>query len=379
MVLVAILTACVSLVRNILQAFLYFIIPRPAITDPQANRIRDSRLTAQFIQKFEEKYGNTHPEFFQGSYSQALDRAKNDLRFAMIILQADEHDNTKKFNRETLTSDLLISFLRENDFLVWAGNIKDPEAFQVNSILQATTYPFVAVIVLATPHGNTGMSPRMTVVDRIEGLLSPEILIARFTILINRYGSGLQRIRNERAERDSARQIREQQDSAYLASLQADQEKERKARELAEAKKLASERAKREEEERMLLLANKEKWRRWALTQLPNEPNQNETNVTSLSFRLLNGERVVRRFRADDTVEMIYIFVDTYHMRKETSSSSTVHQPPEDYVHTFDFLLVSPFPRTVHHVDKLKTIKNVSGLWPSANLIVEGLTSDDDE
>ncbi|CAG8445113.1 2055_t:CDS:2 [Scutellospora calospora] len=378
MVLVAILTACVSLVRNIIQAFFYFIIPRPAITDPQANRLRDSRLTAQFIQKFEENYGNTHPDFFQGSYSQALDRAKNDLRFTMIILQADEHDNTKKFNRDTLTSELLISFLRENDVLVWAGNIKDPEAFQVNNVLQATTYPFVAVIVLATPHGNTGASPRMTVVDRIEGSLSPELLIARFRIAINRYGPGLQRFRSERADRDAARQIREQQDSAYLASLQADQEKERKARELAEAKRLASERAKKEAEERLLFLANKENWRRWALTQLPNEPHQNETDVTKLSFRLLNGERVVRRFRADDTVEMVYIFVDTYHIRNETSSSSTI-LPPKDYVHTFDFLLVSPFPRTVHHADKFKTIKNESGLWPSANLIVEGLSTEDDE
>ncbi|CAG8463238.1 7448_t:CDS:2 [Racocetra fulgida] len=305
MVLVAILTACVSLVRNILQAFFYFIIPRPAITDPQANRIRDSRLTAQFIEKFEQKYGRTHPDFFQGAYSQALERAKNDLRFAMIILQADEHDNTKKFNRDTLTSELLISFLRENDVLVWAGNIKDPEAFQ------ATTYPFVAVIVLATPHGNNGTSPKMTVVDRIE---------------------------------DSARQIREQQDNAYLASLQADQAKERKARELEEAKRLASERAKREAEERKLILANKEKWRRWALTQLPNEPNQNETEVASLSFRLLNADI----------------------------------QPPKDYEHNFDFLLVS-FPRTVHQADKFKTIKNENGLWPSANLIVESLTTEDDE
>ncbi|CAG8718549.1 2793_t:CDS:2 [Cetraspora pellucida] len=313
-----------------------------AIADPQANRIRDSRLTAQFIEKFEQKYGRTHPDFFQGSYSQ-----------------------------------LLLSFLRENNVLVWAGNIKDPEAFQVSSTLQATTYPFVAVIVLATPHGNTGTGPRMTVVDRIEGSLSPEILIARFTILLSRYGPGLQRFRNERAERDAAREIREQQDNAYLASLEADREKERKARELEDAKKLASERAKKEAEERMLLLANKEKWRRWALTQLPNEPNQNETDVASLSFRLVNGERVVRRFRADDTVEMVYIFVDTYHIRNETSSSADV-QPPKDYEHNFDFLLVS-FPRTVHQADKFKTIKNESGLWPSANLIVESLTTEDDE
>jgi hypothetical protein len=30
-------------------------------------------------------------------------------------------------------------------------------------------------------------------------------------------------------------------------------------------------------------------------------------------------------------------------------------------------------------VDKFKEIKSERGLWPSANLIVEGLTSDDDD
>jgi hypothetical protein len=71
----------------------------------------------------------------------------------MVVLQTDEHDNTVKFNRyifkvflitffrsilyiqigisrNTLTSELLITFLRENNILVWAGDVRDPESFQ---------------------------------------------------------------------------------------------------------------------------------------------------------------------------------------------------------------------------------------------------------
>ncbi|CAG8582239.1 155_t:CDS:2 [Acaulospora colombiana] len=357
MVLITIVTACFNLLKNVLQTFLYFIIPRPVIVDTQAQRARDLRLTAQFIQNFEEKYGVAHPDFFQGTYSQALDRAKNDHRFLMVILEADEHDDTAKFNKETLTSDDLISFLRDNNILVWAGNVKDPEAFQV--------------IVLQTPHGSSGLSPKMTVVDRIEGLSSPETLIARLTIQINRYGPGLQRFRMDREERESARKIREQQDHAYLASLHADQEKERRAREIQE-------RARKEAEERQLFLENREKWRRWSLAQLPPEPSHDEKEVTRLSFKLASGDKVIRRFRADDTVEMLYIFVDTYHLRKESTSSETP-QPPKDYVHKFDFLLVSPFPRIEYRVDKFKTIKEENSFWPSANLIVEIMSNDDDD
>ncbi|CAG8536051.1 539_t:CDS:2 [Funneliformis caledonium] len=340
--LMAIINACFNLFTGILNAVLYFLIPRPVITDDQANR-RDSHLATQFIQKFEEKYGDVHPDFFHGTLSEALERAKRDLRFAMVILQT-----------------------------VWAGDIKDPEAYQ------ATTFPFVAVIVAQIPQGSAGSSPRLFVVDRFEGYSSPENLIARLTLSIDRNGPSLQRIRNERAEHEAAREIRAQQDDAYLASLRADQEKERKARELVEAQRLAEERARKEKEARQLLALNRENWRRWTLKNLPDEPRPEETEVAKLSFRLANGERVVRKFRATDTVETVYNFVDTYNLR-DKSSSSNVSEPSADYTHTFNFLLVSPYPRTVHHADKFKEIQNEQGLWPSANLIVEELTSDDDE
>jgi len=233
MVLMAIITACVNLIRGILRAVLYFLIPRPLVADAQTIRQRDSQLATQFIQKFAEKYGNAHPEFFRGTLSEAMEKAKNELRFAMIVLQTDEHDNTVKFNRDTLTSELLITFLRENNILIWAGDVRDPESFRASITLQATTFPFVAIIAA------------QTVVDRFEGFSSPENLIARLTMSISRHGPSLQRIRNERAGHEAARQIRAQQDDAYLASLKADQEKERKAHELAETQRLAEERAKK--------------------------------------------------------------------------------------------------------------------------------------
>jgi len=68
----AIITACVNLVKEILSAVLYFLIPRQAVTDVQENRQRDSQLATQFIQNFVKKYGNVHPEFFHGTLSEVI-------------------------------------------------------------------------------------------------------------------------------------------------------------------------------------------------------------------------------------------------------------------------------------------------------------------
>lgn len=69
---------------------------RPAI----ANRNRDSRVLAvEFTEKFESKYGSQHVAFFKGGYSQALEKARKDLRFLLVILQSDDHDDTDLFNR----------------------------------------------------------------------------------------------------------------------------------------------------------------------------------------------------------------------------------------------------------------------------------------
>jgi FAS-associated factor 2 len=58
--------------------------------DPQA-------IAARFLREFEDQFGTTHVEFFPGGYSQALETAKSQLSFLMIVLQSDEHDDTPSF------------------------------------------------------------------------------------------------------------------------------------------------------------------------------------------------------------------------------------------------------------------------------------------
>lgn len=146
------------------------------------------------------------------------------------------------YPRNTLTSQDLIDYMGQHDILVWAGDVRETEAFQgmkkenqmlilytndilypVAGTLQATTYPFMAIIALQQMGGNNGL--RMTVVDRIEGTSSSATIIQRLERANRRHSAGMNRLRMERDQRDMERRLREEQDRAYRESLKADQAK----------------------------------------------------------------------------------------------------------------------------------------------------------
>ncbi|KAG1083474.1 hypothetical protein G6F42_022202 [Rhizopus arrhizus] len=208
---------------SILSLASRIIMARPAITQKK----RDPRVLAlEFIESFEQKYGSHHIEFFRGGYSQALEKARKDLKFMLVLLHSDDHDDTDAFCRNTLTSDRLVNFVRDKNILVWAGNVRETEAHKVSYTLQASTYPFMALIAL---QGSS--TPKMTVIERIEGTCHPEELISQIDIAMDRHGAVVNRLLNERKEREMQRQLLVDQDAAFNKSLKQDQEKARLAEE----------------------------------------------------------------------------------------------------------------------------------------------------
>ncbi|KAI8807186.1 thioredoxin-like protein [Cladochytrium replicatum] len=326
--------------------------PRPAGTSASRRRANASDSTdpraaaARFLLDFESTYGRIHPHFYQGTYSQALDLAKREIRYFLAILHSEEHDDTEEFCRTVLTDAGLLGYLSEKNFVVWAGDIRESEAFQVSAVLSATKYPFLALIAL--------QGSRTVVINRIEGLKTAEQIVHILSRDVDRLEPQLALIRMEHERREQARTIRQQQDEAYRASLLADQEKERKAaeeRERAEKEKAEAERA---ESERLGKLEAKKERRKKLLEDLPAEPDAGES-VTRISIRLPNGDRVVRRFRADDTVQSLYEFVETRNLDPIPIES--------------DLLVVVPFPRRALE-DPTATIQR-AGLFPNGAVIVE--------
>ncbi|KAI8849474.1 hypothetical protein BC829DRAFT_182361 [Chytridium lagenaria] len=315
-------------------------------TDPQA-------AAARFLLDFEVAYGVSHPNFFQGTYSQALDVAKRELRYLFVYLQSSDHDDTPDFNRNTMTSERFINYIQEQNFLVWAGDIKESESFLVSNVLLATRYPFIALI---APQGS-----RMVVVDRVEGPSSPEELITALSHHVNRFDSNINAIRADRERQDQARSIREQQDQAYQASLRADQEKERKAQEERDRIRKEKEEAEKLEMERENKIEMRMRRREELRQNLPVEPAATAKDIAKISLRLPSGERVVRRFNADDKIELVYNFIESMDLSPISIEA--------------DIVAVNTYPRKVL-LDKTQTLKE-AGLVPSASLIVEEKDEDD--
>ncbi|XP_058808418.1 FAS-associated factor 2 [Phymastichus coffea] len=289
-----IMSLCYNVFTSILQ--LIFAIFRRNVRPVSLDPVQD---VMNFIRAYEEQCGTSHPVFYQGSYSQALSDAKQELRFLLVYLHKDENQEIDQWCRNTLGNSELVRFVNTHT-LFWACNVKSGEGYKVAEALRAGTYPFLAVIVLK--------DNKMTIVGRMEGTPSPGELTLRLRTIIDHNEINLIQARLERAERSLTQSLRQQQDLAYEESLRADQEKDRKraeerrAREEEEAREKELHNAQERELERIKL--EKE----LSIGKVPNEPAPTDPNACHLQIKL--GERTVkRRFLMSHTIQDVYFWI----------------------------------------------------------------------
>ncbi|KAI8979049.1 UBX domain-containing protein [Mycotypha africana] len=282
-------------------------------------------------------------------------------------------------SRNVLNSPQLIDFVKGNNILVWAGDVRESEAHKVSSTLQAATFPFMALIALQQPRvGSSSAAPKMGVLARIEGCQqynNVELLIQQLESTMDRHGAVINRLRHERKQREMERQLLSDQDKAYRKSLKADQEKARKAKEEKERQERSERERLEKEKQKELLEKKRQQYIRYLYTHLPVEPTE---NVARISFRLADGARVVRKFAKTDTLESLYQFVEAYPLIKEAESIEEEKSKPDNYKHQYKFKIVSPYPRMEYEPDDTKEIHTVSSLWPSATLVVDAADEDED-
>ncbi|KAI9271433.1 hypothetical protein BY458DRAFT_533482 [Sporodiniella umbellata] len=262
------------------------------------------------------------------------------------------------------SADRLIDYLEQKQVLVWMGNVREAESHKVSYALQATMYPFTALIGLQPQ----GADSQMTVIERTEGMCDAEGIVASLTTAMARHGSFLQQLKSERAQRSQERQLREDQDKAYRDSLKADQAKAKKVQEEREA--WEKEQAKVRERERVkdVQAQKKEAYIHSLLSQLGEEPK--EGRVTKLSFRLADGARVVRLFSEHDSLETLYRFVEVYPWLDKVKVTGD-EKAPEDYKHAYSFKIQSPYPRIEYEADPYQRLGSIASLWPAATLVVD--------
>jgi FAS-associated factor 2 len=371
-----------------LFSFLFPFLPRalrPATTAGTARRantagrrsLKPRDASARLKREFEEEYGSNSLPFFEGGYAQALDLAKKDLKFLLIILLSPEHDDTSSFIRDTLLSAEVQTFINDpsTNIILWTGDVRDSEAYQVSSALHCNKFPFTAVVANDPAVSSTNMS----VIARVTGPMDASIYLAKIRNTISTHGEQLARVRASRNEQNFERTLRQEQDSAYERSLAQDRERARLKKE-AEAAAAEGERRKKAEAEAAETLAKvKLQWRKWRASRIEPEPSADTKDVVRIAIKMpehLEAARVTRRFKGQDDIEKLYAFVECYEFLGDESVSTKVNKP-EGYKHEFDFRLVQTLPRVVYEVAEGGTIGERVGR--SGNLIVEQIKPDEDE
>lgn len=263
-------------------------------------RVDPIQEVIEFIREYDEKLSDTHPVFYQGTFSQVLNDAKRELRFLLVYLHQNGNSEAENFCRRTLASPEVITYVNTH-FLYWACDINSNEGSRVKSIIRVSTFPSVCVIVLK--------EGRMTVVGRVEGFHGPDILLQRLATIVIDFEVHLVNARAQRFEASLNRSIRATQDEAYLESLRADQEKERKKEEerlaAQEQQRLLDQEARAEEERRQSIAKEKID----SVNKVPQEPEPNDPLAVHVVLKLPCGLRLERRFLKTHSLEVVFYYV----------------------------------------------------------------------
>ncbi|KAJ4876212.1 Plant UBX domain-containing protein 10 [Raphanus sativus] len=309
----------------------------------------------EFISLFDRDYGR-NPCFVSEGFMDALQRSRTQFKLLFVYLHSPDHPDTPPFCDRTLCNEGVVAFLNEN-FVAWGASVRSSEGFKMSNSFKASRFPFCAVVMPAANH-------RIALLHQVEGPTTPEEMIAMMQRVVEDSSTVLVTARVEAEERRNNLRLREEQDAAYRAALEADQareqerleEQERIEREAAEAEMKrkeedeARERAEREGAERE---AARVRMRQEKALALGDEPEKGP-DVTQVLVRFPNGERKGRRFESNTKIQTLYDYVDSLGV-----------------LETEDYSLITNFPRTLYGRDKESMSLKDAGLHPQASLFIE--------
>ncbi|XP_073132953.1 plant UBX domain-containing protein 10 [Henckelia pumila] len=325
-------------------------------TTPPVSMSQSAAEAMEFVSRFERDYGSARPNFLADSFMDALQRSRQEYKLLFVYLHSPDHQDTPVFCENTLCNDVFVAFVNEN-FVAWGGSVKGSEGFKMSNSLKASRFPFCAVVMAAT-------NQRIALLQQIEGPKSPEEMVTALQRVLEESAPVLVSARLEAEERRNNTRLRQEQDAAYQAALEADQARERQRKEeqerlqheAAEAERkrkeeeLARAKALQEAAEREAALAKMREEKSLALGAEP----EKGPGVTQVLVRFPSGERKDRRFHSTSTIQSLYDYVDSL-----------------GCLEVYSYSLVSNFPRTVYGPDKLALSLKEAGLHPQASLFVE--------
>ncbi|XP_059303971.1 plant UBX domain-containing protein 10-like [Lycium ferocissimum] len=340
-----------------------------------------------FLTTFEQQYGTEHPFFYACKFMDALKIAKDEHKFLFVYFHSPQHPFTPSFCSETLCCDLVVQFLDAN-YVCWGALADRGEGLQMATTLKASSFPFCALV--APAPGDS-----IAVLQQLEGPVSPAELVEILQRTMEEqglaFGSGRAR---EQEKLRADRRLREEQDVAFIASLQIDEEKEKlknimPSHRNSKPEHVPNKSNQEKPKQNPTIQTSKQKEATSARVTMQNpslsqpskrkesifakatmqDPTQSHSSkkeepsiassgknapVTQIAIRFPNGERREQSFSSIDKIQAIFRYIDSLGL------------PGVE-----NYRLISNFPRKVYGVDQMGVTLKDAGLHPKASLFLE--------
>lgn len=274
--------------------------------------------TLHFAEQFEKRYGPAHPEFFAGTFEDALKESclkpAKERKLLAVYLHHDNSVLANVFCTQLLGFETVLQLLSAN-FIVWGWDItyesnKERFLYSVTqtlgtigslavSSIDVDTLPVLMIImrsrsnteIFTIVHGNVGVNELLTNLVQAVDIFQEQ----------RRADIGVEE------ERQARERVKEEQDRAYQESLAADRAKEEAKQMQEELEKKKKEEA---ENERLAEEARKEAHRQAVESSLPPEPQQGVGDgVMKIRVRLPAGKFLERKFQPDTPLQTLFNFL----------------------------------------------------------------------
>lgn len=270
----------------------------------------------QFIDEFQNRYGDMRPQFFLGTLDQAIKIAcfkpAKDKRLLAVYLHHDRSVLSNVFCTQLLCFESVVQYLNTN-FLVWGWDMTHPS--NRNRILQSASLSLGTMAEITLRAIDTNRLPALVLFTRnrsnteilsvINGDCNISELLSSLINAQEMFAIQQQVEIKEEGERNMREMIKVEQDEAYQQSLAIDRAKEETKR-VQEMEEKAI-RSQIESQERQAA-AEKEAIRQRIVASLPPEPEPGD-QVAKIRFRLPLGKFLERRFLASDNLQVLFDYL----------------------------------------------------------------------
>lgn len=297
------------------------------------------------------------PDFLECAYSEALYLVKREARWLLVYVHSAQHEDTKKFLTDVMSSDIFLDFIKQRHILCWGGEVSQSEAYQVANQFKVNKLPFLGLMCMTvsrtpTASGIQESEPVLSLVGKIQGYQPIDEVIAKLKQSYDKFNPSVSSLRAEYERQSQARLVRRLQDQAYERSLRRD--KQRKLE--------------REQAERQAKL--RKQWLLWRKATLAPECHDSG-EFDRVAIRLPDGKRVQFKFDKHCKLEELYAFVEFKYEETDIPTSNTIPDKPEGYSFHYPFKIVSVMPRREIRPDETSELESCDVVYPSGNLLVE--------